>query len=190
MRSGDNTATAVLATLNQVDPIFVSFAIPQVFLPDLRAAMAKGDVQVNAVIDENRKQPGTVAFLENNVDPMTGTITAKARIQNSNEALWPGQFIKAEVVLGVEPNALAVPAAAVQLGPQGPYVFVIKDGNVAELRQVDISRTQAGETVIKTGVKAGEQVVVEGHLRLVNGAPVSAKSAANDAPKPAAPPRG
>jgi multidrug efflux system membrane fusion protein len=190
LRTGDNSAAGVLATINQVDPIFVSFAIPQVFLPDLRAAMAKGDVKVNAVIDENRKQPGTVAFLENNVDPMTGTITAKARIQNDNEALWPGQFIKAEVVLGVEPNALAVPAAAVQLGPQGPYVFVIKDGNIAELRPVNVSRTQAGETVVNDGVKAGEQVVVEGHLRLVNGAAVSAKPAATEAPQPAAPPRG
>jgi multidrug efflux system membrane fusion protein len=141
------------------------------------------------VIDDNRRQPGTIAFLENTVDPMTGTITAKARIQNDNEVLWPGQFIKAEIVLGVEPNALALPAAAVQLGPQGPYVFVVKD-NVAELRPITVSRSQGGETVVSGGLKPGEQVVVEGHLRLVNGAPVSAKSAANDAPKPAAPPRG
>jgi multidrug efflux system membrane fusion protein len=190
LRVADNTATGVLATINQVDPIFVSFAIPQVFLPDLRAAMAKGDVKVNAVIDENHKQPGTVAFLENNVDPMTGTITAKARVQNDNEALWPGQFIKAEIVFGVEANALAVPAAAVQLGPQGPYVFVVKDGNVAELRQVNVSRSQGGETVLSSGVKAGEQVVVEGHLRLVNGAPVLPKPLAGEAPKSPAPPRG
>jgi multidrug efflux system membrane fusion protein len=190
LRIADNTATGVLATINQVDPIFVSFAIPQVFLPDLRAAMAKGNVQVNAVIDEKRKQPGTIAFLENTVDPMTGTITAKARIQNDNEALWPGQFIKAEVVLGVEPNALAVPGAAVQLGPQGPFVFVIKEGNIAELRSITVSRTQAGETVVSGGLKAGEQVVVEGHLRLVNGAPVASKPGQNEAPKPPAPPRG
>jgi membrane fusion protein, multidrug efflux system len=190
LRVADNTATGVLATINQVDPIFVSFAIPQVFLPDLRAAMAKGDVQVNAVIDETHKQPGAVAFLENTVDPMTGTITAKARVQNANEGLWPGQFIKAEIVFGVEPDALAVPAAAVQLGPQGPYVFVIKDGNVAELRQVNISRSQGGETVVNSGVKAGEHVVVEGHLRLVNGAAVSTKPAATEATTPAVPPRG
>jgi multidrug efflux system membrane fusion protein len=187
LRAGDNTATAVLATLNQVDPIFVSFAIPQVFLPDLRAAMAKGDVKVSAVIDEGHKQPGTVAFLENTVDPMTGTITAKARIQNDREGLWPGQFIRAEVVLGVEPGALAIPAAAVQLGSQGPYVFVVKEDNVAELRPITVNRTQGGETVVSSGVKAGEQVVVEGHLRLVNGASVSAKPAATEAPKPSAP---
>jgi multidrug efflux system membrane fusion protein len=189
LRVADNTVTGVLATINQVDPIFVSFAIPQVFLPQLRAAMARGDVKVNAVVDETHKQPGVVAFLENTVDPMTGTVTAKARIENANEGLWPGQFIKAEVVLGVEPNALAVPSPAVQLGPQGPYVFVVKDGNVAELRQINVSRTQNGETVASGGLKAGEQVVVDGHLRLVNGAPVAAKPAQNEAPKPT-PPRG
>src|SRR5215831_13863568 len=175
LRMSDNTATAVLATLNQVDPIFVQFAIPQVYLPDLRAAMAKGEVKVVAMVDDNRKQAGAMAFIENTVDPNTGTVTGKAKIANANEGLWPGQFVKAEIILGVEPNALAVPAAAVQLGPQGPYVFVIKDNNVAELRPVNISRTQAGESVIASGLKAGEQVVVDGQLRLVNGAPVAVR---------------
>ena len=190
VRVADNTATAVLATINQVDPIFVSFAIPQVFLTKLRAAMAKGDVKVNAVIDDSHKQPGVVAFLENTVDPMTGTVTGKAKVANANEGLWPGQFIKAEIVLGIEANALAVPTPAVQLGPQGPYVFVVKDGNIAELRPVNVNRTQGGETVVSGGLKAGEKVVVEGHLRLVNGAPVAEKPAHNEAPPKPAPPRG
>ncbi len=190
LRVGDNTATAVLATINQVDPIFVSFAIPQVFLPGLRAAMAKGEVKVFAVIDETHKQSGVMAFIENTVDPNTGTVTGKAKIANANEGLWPGQFVKAEIILGVEPQALSVPAAAVQLGPQGAYVFVIKDGNVAEVRQVDIKRTQIGESVIGSGLKAGEQVVIDGQLRLVNGAPVTVRSPQPpEAPKPA-PPRG
>jgi membrane fusion protein, multidrug efflux system len=199
LRVGDNTATAVLATINQVDPIFVSFAIPQVFLPDLRAAMAKGEVKVSAVIDDNTKQSGVMAFVENNVDPNTGTVTAKAKIANGSEGLWPGQFVKAEIILGVEPDALALPAAAVQLGPQGPYIFVIKDGNVAELRPITIKRTQNLESVIGSGLKPGESVVVDGQLRLVNGAPVAVRPAQGEAPKPAvapaqpkppAPPRG
>jgi multidrug efflux system membrane fusion protein len=112
---------------------------------------------------------------------------AKARIANANEGLWPGQFVKAEVVLGIEPEALSVPTAAVLLGPQGPYIFVIKDGNVAEVRPISIKRTQAGQSVVGSGLKAGEQVVTDGQLRLVNGAAVSVKPAQNEAPKTASP---
>jgi multidrug efflux system membrane fusion protein len=188
VRVGDNTATSALATINQVDPIYVSFAVPQVFLPDIRASMAKGSVKVNAIVDDDHKQSGIIAFLENNVDQMTGTVTAKARIGNANEGLWPGQFVKVEVVLGIEPEAIAVPAAAIQLGPQGPYLFVVKD-SVVELRQVGIKRTQNGESVIGKGLQDGEQVVVDGQLRLVNGANVTVKP---PTPTPAAPtpPRG
>jgi multidrug efflux system membrane fusion protein len=197
LRVGDNTATAVLATINQVDPIFVSFAMPQVFLTDLRAAMAKGGVKVNAVIDDDHKQSGVIGFIENTVDPNTGTVTAKARIANANEGLWPGQFVKVEVVLGIEPDALSVPAAAVQLGTQGPYVFVIKDGTTAEVRPITIKRTQYGESVVGSGLKAGESVVIDGQLRLVNGASVAVRQpevakpppASNEPPKPT-PPRG
>ena len=189
VRIADNTITSVLATINQVDPIYVQFAIPQIVLPDLRAAMAKGDVKVNAMVDENTRQPGVMAFIENTVDPNTGTVGAKARIANANEGLWPGQFVKAEVILGNEPQALSVPAAAVQLGSAGPYVFVIKDGKTAEVRPITIKRTQAGASVIGTGLQSGDSVVIDGQLRLVNGAPVSAKQAPVEAPKPA-PPRG
>src|SRR5262249_2249610 len=159
VRVADNTATAVLATINQVDPIFVSFAVPQVYLPELRAAMARGDVKVNAVIDEAHKQSGGIAFLENNVDANTGTVTAKAKIANASEGLGPGQFVKAEIILGIENNALAIPSAAVQLGPQGAYVFVIKDGNTAEVRQIEVKRTQGSESVVGKGLSAGELVV-------------------------------
>jgi multidrug efflux system membrane fusion protein len=190
LRVGDNTATGVLGTINQVDPIFVQFAMPQIYLADLRAAMAKGEVKVTAIVDDNRKQSGAMAFIENNVDPNTGTVTGKAKIANANEGLWPGQFVKAEIMLGTEPDALGVPAVAVQLGPQGPYVFVIKDGNTAEVRPVVISRTQGGESVIASGLKAGEQVVVDGQLRLVNGAPVAVRPPQNEPPKPNPTPRG
>jgi multidrug efflux system membrane fusion protein len=191
LRTGDNSATSVLATINQVDPIFVTFALPQVVLPELRAAMAKGNVTVNAIVNETTKQPGVMAFIENSVDPMTGTVTAKARIANGNEGLWPGQFVKAEVILGVEPNAIALPSAAVQLGPQGPYVFVVKDGNTAELRPIVIKRTQGGESVVGKGISAGDSVVVDGQLRLVNGAPVVMRPPSAPAQAPAgSPPRG
>jgi multidrug efflux system membrane fusion protein len=188
LRVGDNTATTVLATINQVDPIYVTFAIPQVYLPELRAAMARGEVRVNAVVNDDLRQPGVMAFLENTVDSSTGTVTGKARIANANEGLWPGQFVKAEIILGIEANALAIPAAAVQLGPQGAYVFVVKDGNVAELRQIEVKRTQASESVVGKGLKPGEMVVTDGQLRLVNGAPVAMRPPQGEAPK-APPPR-
>ena len=189
VRVGDNSAASALATINQVDPIYVAFAVPQVFLPEIRAAMAKGSVQVDALVGD-RKQSGSIAFLENTVDALTGTVTAKARIGNANEGLWPGQFVKVEIILGVEPEAIAVPAPAIQLSPQGPYLFVVKDG-VAELRNVEIKRTQDGESVIGKGLEAGEQVVVDGQLRLVNGANVTIRPGTPQPPSTAAaPPRG
>jgi multidrug efflux system membrane fusion protein len=184
VRVGDNSAASALAVINQVNPIYVAFAVPQIYLPEIRAAMAKGEVTVNAFVDDVHKQSGAIAFIENSVDPNTGTVTTKARIGNANEGLWPGQFVKVEIVLGVEPDALAVPAPAIQLGPQGPYLFVIKDG-VAELRQVAVKRTQTGEAVVAKGLADGEQVVVDGHLRLVNGANVAVRP---PTPSPAATP--
>jgi len=189
VRVGDNTATSTLATINQIDPIYVSFAIPQVILPDLRAAMASGPVKVTAIVDDQKKRSGVMAFIENNVDPNTGTVTAKARIDNANELLWPGQFVKVEITLGIEADAMSVPAAAVQLGPQGPFLYVVKDG-VAELRNVVVKRTQNGESVIGKGIEGGEYVVIDGQLRLANGANVSIKPAASDPATAAAPPRG
>ncbi|CAN5920476.1 efflux RND transporter periplasmic adaptor subunit [soil metagenome] len=190
LRVGDNSTASSLATINQIDPIYVAFAVPQVLLPDIRAAMAKGEVKVVAIVDEKRRQSGSIAFIENTVDPLTGTVTAKARIANASEGLWPGQFVKVEVILGIEPEAIAVPAPAIQLGPQGPYLFVIKDG-VAELRNVELKRTQNGESVIGKGIQDGEQVAVDGQLRLVNGASVTVKPATPPpASTAAAPPRG
>lgn len=189
VRTGDNSATSTLATINQIDPIYVTFAIPQIILPDLRAAMAKGPVTVTAIIDDAKRQSGEMAFIENTVDPNTGTVTAKARIANANELLWPGQFVKVEIVLGIESDAISVPASAVQLGSQGPFVFVIKDG-VAELRQVVVKRTQDGRAVIGKGVESGEQVVVDGQLRLVQGASVTIRPPTAAPNRPATPPRG
>ncbi len=189
VRQSDNTATAVLLTINQVDPIFVSFALPQVYLSDLRAAMNKGPVRVNAIVDEEHRSSGVMSFIENSVDPNTGTVTAKATFANAGETLWPGQFVKAEVVLGIEPSAMAIPAPAIQLGAQGPYVFVVKDG-VAEVRPVTVKRTQGGESVIGKGLENGESIVIDGQLRLVNGAAVTVKPPAQETSPPATPPRG
>ena len=135
VRTGDNSAASTLATINQIDPIYVSFAIPQVILPDLRAAMAKGPVTVSAIVDDSKKQSGVMAFIENTVDPNTGTVTAKARIGNANELLWPGQFVKVEIVLGIEPRRAFRPFEC------GPARFA---GTVRVRDQGWGGRTQAG----------------------------------------------
>jgi multidrug efflux system membrane fusion protein len=166
--------TQPLVVINQVDPIYVQFALPQNLLVELRRAMAAGRVPVVAMAGDMELQ-GEVAFIENAVDAATGTISVKARIPNPDELIWPGAFSRARVTLGIERNAVVVPSSAIQMGLKGAYVFVVKD-NKAELRQVDVKRTSGAQSVIAAGVKAGEQVVVDGQLRLVNGAPVSAKS--------------
>jgi multidrug efflux system membrane fusion protein len=158
-------------TVNQLDPIYVSFAVPQSVFSDLRRAVNAGKVGVEARVG-NGTASGTVAFTENTVDLATGTVLAKALMNNSDERLWPGAFVSVRVVLGVEADAVAVPSAAVQIGQQGSFVFVVRDGRKAELVPVTVARTVGNESVIASGLSGGEKVVVDGQLRLVNGAEV------------------
>jgi multidrug efflux system membrane fusion protein len=159
-----------IATVNQIDPIYVSFAVPQVLFPELRQALQAGKVRVDARVGTSVTS-GTIAFVENTVDLATGTVLAKATMPNKDEKLWPGAFVSVQVVLGIDADAVAVPTAAVQIGQQGPYVFVIRDGRAA-LRQVTVARTVGSESVIASGLSGGEQIAVDGQLRLVDGAAV------------------
>jgi multidrug efflux system membrane fusion protein len=167
VRAGDAQA---IASVNQIDPIYVSFAVPQSLFPDLRTALQAGKVQVNARVGESVTS-GSIAFVENTVDLATGTVLAKALLPNKDEKLWPGVFVAVEAVLGIEQNAIAVPSAAVQLGQQGAYVFIVSNGR-AQLRKVAVARTIGQTSVIEDGLSGGEQIVVEGQLRLVDGATV------------------
>jgi multidrug efflux system membrane fusion protein len=168
VRSAD--AQAIL-TVNQVDPIYIGFAVPQTSFPELRAALAAGPVQVNAKTASGNAT-GTVAFVENTVDLATGTVLAKALMPNADEKLWPGSFVSVSVSLGVEPGVVAIPSSAVQIGQQGSYVFVVGQGGKAELRNVSITRTVGAESVIGRGLTGNESVVIDGQLRLVNGGQV------------------
>lgn len=165
-----------LAIVNQLDPSLVSFAIPQKRLGELRAAMAKGPVKVEVTVGSH-VLPGVVDFVENTIDAATGTVIVKAKVDNPDEHLWPGAYVTVVVVLGGGEPLVAVPGAAIQLGQSGPYVFVVKDGTSAELRQVTVARTAGDDAVISQGLSAGEKVVVDGQLRLVDGAKVSIKEA-------------
>lgn len=185
-----------IATINQIDPIYVSFALPQSVFGDLREAMAAGPVEVVARVGESAVS-GTVAFVENAVDLATGTVLARAEMSNASERLWPGAFVSVQATLGVQANALAIPSAAVQMGQRGPYVFVIDADRKALLTPVKVARTAGADSVISEGLKGGEQVVVDGQLRLVNGARVeiqppraSGGVATGAEPVPAAPRRG
>jgi membrane fusion protein, multidrug efflux system len=160
-----------LATVNQIQPIYVSFALPQSGLPELRSALAAGPVVVNVLAHGDKGTPvtGKVAFFDNAIDTTSGTINVRATFDNAEQRLWPGQFVNVSVVVRTDPNALVIPPAAVQIGQNGSYVFVIKDDNTAEIRPVTVDRTVNGRAIISKGLSAGEKVATDGQLRLAAG---------------------
>jgi multidrug efflux system membrane fusion protein len=172
-----NDATP-LVVINQVTPIYVSFGIPEARLPELKRYMAQGSVRVEALAPTDTGAPsvGRITFVDNTVDPTTGTIRIKGTFPNETRHLWPGQFVNVSVTLMTDPRAVVVPTAAVQTGQQGQYVFVVKPDQTVELRTITVARTMANETVIQQGLKAGETVVTDGQLRLTPGSRISVKS--------------
>jgi multidrug efflux system membrane fusion protein len=168
-----------LVTINQVTPIYVSFAIPEPLLPDLRRYMARGTLRVEAksTNDDQHVAVGTVTFVDNAVDLTTGTIKVKGTFPNDDRQLWPGQFVNVVVRLMTETEAIVVPSVAVQTGPDGPYVYLVKADQTVELRPVTIARVAGAETVIKAGLASGDTIVTDGHLRLVPGSRISVKGA-------------
>jgi len=181
-----DTAPAVmpLVTITQLRPIYVTFTVPERHLADLRAARAEGQVVVVATIPSQPQAPitGTLTFIDNQVDVATGTISLKAKFANDDDRLWPGQFVNVTLTLGIQANAVVVPSVAVQVGPNGPYVFVIRQDSTVELRLIKPDRVAGDKTVIASGLAADERVVVDGQLRLGNGTRVNAQ-APQGAPK-------
>jgi membrane fusion protein, multidrug efflux system len=183
LKDGNNVKandTITLVTINQVHPIYVSFSVPQVQLADIREAMKAGPIEARVQpIGESdvMHDKGVLAFIDNAIDVATGTVNLKATFENKKDVLWPGQFVNVRLTLRVEPDALVVPQGAVQIGQNGTYVYVVKADKTAESRLVKVARTVAGETVIADGLTEGEQVVIDGQLRLTNGAKVEVKQA-------------
>jgi RND family efflux transporter MFP subunit len=164
--------TAPLAIINQMAPVYVTFAIPQRALADLRDAMASGGSRVIATIPGHaRSEDGKVAMVENTVDPTTGMITVRGIMNNENETLWPGILVNTKLVIRTE-EAVSVPTAAVQRSQNGNYVFTMKDGK-AHVQPVNVSRTFQGVSVVASGLAGGEDVVVDGQLLLSEGTPVA-----------------
>ena len=171
--------TNPLVVISQIRPIYVNFSIAQQLLPELKKYMDGGrKLEVDAVIpkDEGHPERGELTFVDSGVDPTTGTIQLKATFANAQKRLTPGQFVRVVLKLAEVPNAIAVPSVAVQLGQKGQYVFVVKPDKTVEVRWVTVDdRIVGNETVIKQGVKPGEQVVTDGQFNLVPGARVEVK---------------
>ena len=164
--------TISLVVINQVRPIYVSFSVPEQQLAEVRRLQQAGPLEVAVSTSDNRHAPlakGQLAFIDNAVDMTTGTIKLRATFENRDLALWPGQYVTADLKLYDEKDAIVVPAAAIQTGPQGEYVFVMKPDSTAEVRKIEVARADGDRVVIGKGVSAGEKVVTRGQLRIVPG---------------------
>jgi RND family efflux transporter MFP subunit len=160
--------TQPLAVINQMAPVYVTFAIPQRVLVDLREAMAKDGSKVIATIPgHQRSEEGKVAMVENTVDATTGMVTVRGMMDNGNETLWPGTLVSTKLIIRTE-NSVVVPTIAVQRSQNGNYVFVVKDG-AAKVQPVKVDRTSQGVSVISEGLSGDESVVIDGQLLLSDG---------------------
>lgn len=167
-----------LAVLNRVRPLYVSFAVPERYLPRLRAALRAGGLPVTVAVagDTTQRFRGEARFLDNTVDPATGAIQMKATVANETEALTTGQFLNVGLTLEVIPGAVTVPTEAVQQGPAGSFVYVLKPDGTVEARLVVVTLRQGEMAVIGQGLGEGETVVTDGQLRLSPGAKVQIKA--------------
>jgi multidrug efflux system membrane fusion protein len=170
----------VLVVINQVTPIYVSFTVPEQQLAEIKRYMASGSLPVSAAIPDSGSRPeeGALTFVDNSVDPATGTIRLKGSFPNSQRRLWPGQFVNVALKLATRPGAIVVPSQAVQTGQSGFYAYVVNAEHSAELRPVVPGNQYGGETVIEKGLQPGESVVTDGQLRLYPGAKVEIKAQA------------
>ena len=171
--------TNPIVTINKITPVYVSFSVPEAQLPALKRYMgAQGTLPATALPPTEIGTPsaGRINFIDNAVDPTTGTIKVKGTFPNEDRRLWPGQFVNVTVRLTSDPKALVVPSAAVQTGQQGTFVFVVKPDQTVELRTVAVARIAGDETVLASGVSPGDTVVTDGHLRLVPGSRISVKN--------------
>jgi multidrug efflux system membrane fusion protein len=175
--------TQAIVTINKITPVYVAFSVPEAQLPALkRFVTAQGTLPATAIAPTESGTPsaGRVNFIDNAVDPTTGTIKVKGTFANDDRRLWPGQFVNVTVTLTADPHAVVVPTPAVQTGQQGTFVFIVKPDQIVELRPVTVARLAGDETVVQSGVASGETVVTDGHLRLVPGSRISVKTSSGE----------
>ena len=172
VHANDNTP---LVMITEIKPIFVSFTLPQDNFDDIRESHTRAPLVVYAYSGDGKKQlaEGKLTLIDNTIDQATGTIHLKARFDNENERLWPGEFVSLRVVLSTRQDVATVPSQTVQDGPDGHYAYVIKPDNTVERRAVEVASIQDGIAVVTKGLASGERVVVDGQYRLTNGARVN-----------------
>ncbi|MFL6582531.1 MAG: efflux RND transporter periplasmic adaptor subunit [Burkholderiales bacterium] len=168
--------TVAMVVINQLTPIYVSVAVPEHYLNEIREHQKKTPLRVEVEIEKGKSVTGKLAFIDNAVDVSTGTIKLHGIFANEDKRLWPGQFVESWVTLRDEDKAIVVPTQALQTGPNGQYVYIVKQDATVELRPVKVARTEGVDSVIADGLKAGETVVVDGASRIVPGSKVSTKT--------------
>jgi multidrug efflux system membrane fusion protein len=191
------TPASTLVVVTQLKPISVVFTLPQQTLLSVNEASAKGSLKVTALdsTQKNSLDEGTLAVVDNQIDPTTGTVKLKATFPNASLKLWPGQFVNSRLLVSTRHDGLVVPAAVIQRGPNGAYAYVITQGKTAEMRPVQVAQIEGGQALIDSGLQEGEQVVVDGQYKLQPGSTVqitapnqSAKgrplTQANESPSP------
>jgi multidrug efflux system membrane fusion protein len=178
-----------LVVINRIDPVYVSFAVPEKRLAELTAARAAGRLAVQARVPGDARPPlaGELSFLDNGVDRTTGTLRLKGTFANRERRLWPGQFVDVSLALGTLKDALVVPAPAIQAGQAGAFVFVVKADHSVEVRNVAVGPELGGVVVVERGLREGESVVTDGQIRLVPGARVELKAPVGAPPSGARP---
>ena len=166
-----------IVTVNQLTPIYVTFSLPEKRLAEIKRAMAAGQLKIEAAIpnEPGATEVGTISFLDNAVNPATGTIRLKGVFANKSHKLWPGQFTDVLITLASRQNAVVIPTQAIQTSQQGEFVYVVLPDNKVEMRQVTSAAAAGEATVIEKGLAAGETVVTDGQLRLTPGATVETK---------------
>ena len=178
-----------LVSITQVRPIFVNFTVPQDVTDEIRRNQAKAPLVAMAYSsdDKTRLAEGKLTLIDNQIDTATGTLRLKATYENTDERLWPGQFVNVRLVLGARVGTVTVPQRTVLEGPNGYYAYVVKADNTVERRPVELNGSQDGNVAITKGIEAGERVVVDGQYRLTNGSRVRIDPAGpGAAPAPAA----
>ena len=170
--------TPFLVSINQIEPIYVTFTVPENTLAQIKSYAAGRSLPVLAKIPNDNGGPvsGNLSFIDNSVDSTTGTIKLKGEFANRHHRLWPGQYVDVALNLADQHNAIVIPSQALQNGQNGSFVFVVKSDMTAEKRDVVVDRSGDGQAVISKGLQPGEQVVIDGQLRVIPGGKVALKT--------------